>query len=154
MKHSSVNSCGVVKHSSVNSCSVVKHSSVNICCAFCWTPQFLSWRCCDFCPSDLFSQDLHTQSPLDACCRTLYTCTEHGCVLCQRWHSVGCSVSLEDLYKGKTAKLQLSKTVMCMKCNGYVSVSTVCRLRMYGACGNEGAGHAACGDEGVGNVAK
>lgn len=27
-------------------------------------------------------------------------------------------VSLEDLYNGKTAKLQLSKTVVCKKCNG------------------------------------
>lgn len=27
-------------------------------------------------------------------------------------------VSLEDLYNGKTSKLQLSKTVICSKCNG------------------------------------
>jgi DnaJ family protein A protein 2 len=29
-------------------------------------------------------------------------------------------VSLEDLYNGKTSKLQLRKTVICKKCKGYV----------------------------------
>ena len=30
------------------------------------------------------------------------------------------SVTLEDLYNGKTSKLQLSKQVICPKCKGYV----------------------------------
>ena len=29
-------------------------------------------------------------------------------------------VTLEDLYKGKTTKIQLNKTVICKKCNGLV----------------------------------
>lgn len=29
-------------------------------------------------------------------------------------------VTLEDLYNGKTSKLQLSKNVLCASCNGYV----------------------------------
>lgn len=30
------------------------------------------------------------------------------------------NVTLEDLYKGKTSKLQLTKKVVCKSCNGYV----------------------------------
>lgn len=33
------------------------------------------------------------------------------------------SVSLEDLYKGKTSKLQLTKKVLCPTCEGYVIIS-------------------------------
>merc|ERR1719516_337825 len=40
-------------------------------------------------------------------------------------------VSLEDLYNGKTSKLQLSKTVICKKCKG--------------AGGRQGAGASHCG---------
>lgn len=36
-----------------------------------------------------------------------------SCFLCSR-------VSLEDLYNGKTTKLQLSKNVLCGACNGCV----------------------------------
>lgn len=36
-------------------------------------------------------------------------------------------VSLEDLYNGKTTKLQLSKNVLCSTCNGWV-----CRMSIYG----------------------
>ena len=32
-------------------------------------------------------------------------------------------VSLEDLYNGKVAKLQLSKNVICAECGGYVFLS-------------------------------
>ena len=33
------------------------------------------------------------------------------------YHQLG--VTLEDVYNGKTAKLQLSKQVICSKCKGY-----------------------------------
>ena len=44
----------------------------------------------------------------------------HGAVLCFviTWFSFCYRVTLEDLYNAKTAKLQLSKTVICAKCQG------------------------------------
>lgn len=32
------------------------------------------------------------------------------------------NVTLEDLYKGKTSKLQLTKKCLCYACNGYVYI--------------------------------
>ena len=36
------------------------------------------------------------------------------------WFVICRRVSLEDLYNGKTTKLQLSKNVLCSSCNGWV----------------------------------